>query len=149
MFIFSLFFFIVMLENPAPVLLNFSSPMTYSSKERSSHIAPSPQHHLQTKQNPPEASVHFPITTIICKHWSKFVTCSPSPRDCGGVSHSQRHSSYGFRLLGTKWLSQNFDPLTLGKNERGRGPRCPPIFGHLKRALELFISVRMSPLATL
>ena len=30
---------------------------------------------------------HFPITITICKHWSNFVTCSPSPRDCEGVSH--------------------------------------------------------------
>ena len=82
----------------------------------------------KTKKIPLKTSVHFPITIIICKHWSKFVTCSPSPRDCGGVSHPQRHSCYGFRLCWTKWLSQNFDPLTLGKNERGRGPRCPPIF---------------------
>ena len=134
-----------MLENPAPFSLNFSSPMTYSSKERSSHIAPSPQPHLQTKKKIPlKTSVHFPITITICKHWSKFVTCSPSPRECGGVSHSQRHSYYSFRLCGTKWLSQNFDPLTMGKNERGRGTRCPPIFW----SLELFISVRMSPIAT-
>ena len=138
MFIFSLFFFIVMLENPAPFSLNFSSPMTYSSKERSSHIAPSPQPHPQTKKIPLKTSVHFPITITICKHWSKFVTCSPSPRDCGGVSHSQRHSYYGFRLCGTKWLSQNFDPLTLGKNERGRGPRCPPIFWSLKKGTRTF-----------
>ena len=75
-----------MLENPAPFSLNFSSPMKYSSKERS------------------------------------------SPKDCGGVSHPQRHSYYGFRHCGTKGLSQNFYPLTLGKNERGRGPRYPPIF---------------------
>ena len=127
MFIFS-FFFIVMLENPAPFSLNFSSPMTYSSKERSSHIAPSPQPNPPNQKIPLKTSVHFPITITVCKHWSKFVTCSPSPRDCGGVSHPQRHSYYGFRLCGTKWLSQNFDPLTLGKNERGRGPRCPPIF---------------------
>ena len=129
MFIFSLFFFIVILENPAPFSLNFCSPMTYFSRERSSHIAPSPQPHPQNqKKNPLKTTVHFPITIIICKHWSKFVTCSPSPRDCGGVSHSQRHSYYGFRLCGTKWLSQNFDLLTLEKNEHGRGPRCPPIF---------------------
>ena len=83
-------------------------------------------------------SVHFPITIIICKHWSKFVTCSPSPRDCEGVSHPQRHSYYGFRLYWTKWLSQNFDPLTLGKNERGRGPRCPPIFWSLKTGTRTF-----------
>ena len=146
-----------MLEKPTPFSLNFSSPMTYSSKGGSSHIAPSLQPHPQTKKKL-KTFVHFPITITVCKHWSKFVTCSPSPRNCGGVSHPQRHSSYGFRLCGTKCLSQNFYPLTLGKNERGRGPRCPPIFwslkgalqffGHLKRALELFISVRMSPLAT-
>jgi hypothetical protein len=35
--------------------------------------------------------------------------------------------------------------VTLGKNERGRRPSCPPFLGHLKRALELLISVRMSP----
>ena len=130
MFIFHCFFLIVMLESPAPFSLNFSSPMKYSSMERSFHIAPSPEPHTQTKKIPLKTSVHFPITITVCKHWSKLVTCSPSPRDCGGggVSHSQRHIYYGFRLCGTKWLSQNFDPLTLGKNERGRGPRCPPIF---------------------
>ena len=43
----------------------------------------------------------------------------------------------------SEFASDNF-----GKNERERGPRCPPIFfGHLKRALKLFISVPMSPLA--
>ena len=80
-------FFIVMLENPAPFSLSFSSPMTYSSKERSSHIAPFPQPNPQTKRIPLKTSVHFPITITVCKHWSKFVTCSPSSRDCGGVSH--------------------------------------------------------------
>ena len=40
-----------------------------------------------------------------------------------------------------------FDPVTLGKNEHGRGPIYPPIFRHLKRAVKLLISVRMSPLA--
>ena len=130
MFIFSLFFFIVMLENPAPFSLNFSSPMTYSSKERSSHIGPSPQPPPKPKKSPWKRlyTSQFPITITVCKHWSKFVTCSPSPRDSGEVNHPQRPSYYGFWLCGTKWLSQNFDPLSLGKNERGRGPRCPPIF---------------------
>ena len=44
-----------MLENPAPFSLNFSSPMTYSSKERSSHIAPSPRPH--PKPNNPHENV--------------------------------------------------------------------------------------------
>ena len=43
-----------MLENPAPFSLNFPSPMTYSSKERSSHIAPSHQPHPPNEKNPPE-----------------------------------------------------------------------------------------------
>ena len=113
--LFSLFFFIVILENPAPFSLNFCSPMTYFSKERSSHIAPSPQPHPRNQKKSPENAVHFPVTIVICKHWPKFVTCSPSPRDCGGVIHSQRNSYYGFWPCGTKWLSQNFDPLTLEK----------------------------------
>ena len=106
---------IVILENPEPFSLNFPSPMKCSFKERSSHIAPFPQPHPQTKKIPLKTSVHFQIIITVCKHWSKFVTCSPSSRDCRGVSHPQRHSYYSFLLFGTKWLSQNFDPLTLGK----------------------------------
>ena len=139
-----------MLENPAPLSLNFSSPMKYSSKERSSHIAPSLNPTPKQKKIP--LTVHFPITITVYKHWSKFVTCSPSPRDCEGVSHPRRHNYYDFRLCGTKWLSQSFDPLALGKNECGRGSRCLPIWRasfFWKRTLELFISVRMSPRATL
>ena len=90
------------------------------------------------KKNPLKMSVHFPITIIICKHWSKFVTCSRSPKDCGGVRYSQRHSYYGFWLCRTKWLSQNFDLLILEKNERGRGPRCPPISWSLKKGTRTF-----------
>ena len=33
-----------------------------------------------------------PITITTCKHWSKFVTCSPSHLDFGGVSLPQRHN---------------------------------------------------------
>ena len=83
---------------------------------------------LQPQKIPLKTSVHFPITITVCKHWSKFLTCSPSPRDCGGVSHSQTHSFCGYRLCRKKLLSQNFDPSTLGKNERGGGPRFPPNF---------------------
>ena len=83
-----------MLENPAPFSLNFSSPKTYSTKERSSHIAPSPNPPPKLKKTL-KTSVHFPITIAVCKQWSKFVTCSPSPWDCGGVSHPQRHIYYG------------------------------------------------------
>ena len=37
-------------------------------------------------------SVRFPITITICEHWSKFVTCSSSHGNCGGVSRPQIHS---------------------------------------------------------
>ena len=127
MFIFFIVFFCSNARKFCALFIEFMPSMTYSSKERSSHIAPSPQPHPLNQKSSLETSVHFPITITVCKHWSKFVTCSPSPSDCWGVSHSQRHSYYGFRLCGKKWLSQNFDPLNWGKNERGRGPRCPPI----------------------
>ena len=112
--------------------------------ERFSHVNPSPQR----EKVPLKTSVHFPKAITICKQLSKFVTCNPSPGHYGGVSQPQRHSYYVFRLCWTKWISRNFDSLTLGKNERGRGPRCFPIFWSLKRALELLISVQISPLAT-
>ena len=54
----------------------------------------SPQH----KEVPLKTSLHFPITHAIYKQWSKVVTCSPSPGDCGELS----------RLL-----------VTLGKTELG------------------------------
>ena len=128
-----------MLENPVPFSLNFSSPLTYSSKERSSHIAPLPKPHPQTKKIPLKTSVHFPITITVCKHWSKFVTSSPSPRDYGGVSHPQRHSYYGFRLCGTKWVSQNFDPLTLEKKMSvGGGLGALKFFWSLKKGTRTF-----------
>ena len=43
-----------MLENPAPPLLNFYLPMTYSSKERSPYIAPPPSTPTPNQNNPPE-----------------------------------------------------------------------------------------------
>ena len=117
-----------MLENAAPPSWKSSSSMTNSSMDCFPRITPSSQPLHPAKKIPLKTSVHFPITITICKHWSKFVTCSPSHGDCGGVSRPQRHSYKVFRLCCIKWLSHNFDPTTLGKNERGRGPRCPPIF---------------------
>ena len=136
-----------MLENPAAPSWKFSSLMINSSMEQSSHVTPSPDP-LERGKVPLKLNVHVSITITLCKQWSKFVTCSPSPGDCGGASRPQRHYYSVFRPCLTKWLLQNFDPVTLGKNERGRGPRYLPIFWSLKRALELLISVRMSALAT-
>ena len=143
-------FFIVILENSAPFLLNFCSPMTYFSKDISSHIAPSPQlHPPKPKNNPLKTTVHFPITIIICKHWSKFVTCSPSPRNSGGLSHSQRHSFVWFLTMRNKMAISKFWSVDFGETiSVGGGLGALQFFGHLKRALELFISVRMSPLVT-
>ena len=65
------------------------------------------------------------------------------------VNHYQRHSYCGFRLCRTKRPSKNFDSLTLGKKLAWKEAQVPSnFFGHLIRALELFISVRMIPLAT-
>ena len=128
MFIFSLFFYSNARKSCALFIEFFFPHDIFLTGNILPHSPfPSTPPPPQTK-NPLKTSVHFRITNTICKHWSKFVTCSPYPRDCGGVSHSQRHSYYGFRLCETIWPSKNFDPLTLGKNERGRGPRCPPIF---------------------
>ena len=70
---------------PALPSWKFSSPMTDSSMESSPNISPllgpSPNQKIPLK-----TSVHFPITITICKHWSKFVTCSPSHGDCGSTS---------------------------------------------------------------
>ena len=135
--IFFLFIFWIMLENPALPSWEFSFPMTNYSMQSSPNISPSSQQLPPTKKIPLKTSVHFPITVTVCKHWSKFVTCSPFPRDCGGVSHPQRHYYYCFRLCWTKWLSQNFDPLTGKKMSVGGGLDALQFFGHLKRALEL------------
>ena len=37
-----------------------------------------------------------------------------------------------------RMLSQNFDPVTLEKNVRWRGPRCPPVFPSLKKDIRTF-----------
>ena len=139
MFIFSLFFFIVVLEKSCAFFIEFLFPHDVFLQGKIYPHSPLPSTPPpKTKKIPLKTSLHFPITIIICKHWSKFVTCSPSPRNCGGVSHSQRHSYCGFRLCGTKWLSQNSDTLTLEKNERGRGPRCPSFFWSLKKGTRTF-----------
>ena len=113
------------------------------------HVILSPQLLLpQPKKISLKISVHFPIIITICKHWSKYVTCSPSHGDFGGVSRPQRFSfrcfycaEYNgyFRIL-IRWLWE--------KMSVGRGVGALQFFSHLKRALELLISVSMSPLTT-
>ena len=49
-----------------------------------------------------------------------------------------RHSYYGFPLCGTKWLSQNFDPLTLGKMSVGGGLGALQFFWSPKKGTRTF-----------
>ena len=88
-----------MLENPAPPSLNFSSPMTYSSKERSFHIAPSstPPPSPEIEVIPLKNSVHFPIAIAVCNTGRSF-NLQPQPHGLWGSKSSQRHSYYGLRL---------------------------------------------------
>ena len=137
-----------MLENPALPSGNFSSPITNSSKESSPNISPSSQPALPLNLKiPQKTSVLFQITITICKHWSKFGTCGPSHGDFGGVSRPQKHSYKVFDYV--EWNgSLEFWSGDCGKIiSVGGGLDTFQFFGHLKRALELFISVRMSPLA--
>ena len=118
MFIFSLFFYSNFRKSCA-LFIEFLFPHDIFLQGKilpHSPLPSNPQPHPQNqKKIPLKRSVHFPITIIICIHWSKLVTCSPFPRDCGGVSHSQRHSYDGLWLCAKKWLSRNFDQLTLDK----------------------------------
>ena len=149
MFVFSLFFYSNARKSCA-LFIEFFFPHDIVLQGKILPHSPLPSTPPPNQKIPLKTSVHFPITIIICKHWSKFVTCSPSPRDCGGVSHSQRHSYYGSRLCGTKWLTQNFFSVDFGKKMSvGGGLGALQFFWSAKRALELFTSVRMSFLATL
>ena len=78
-------------KTSCPPSWKFFSPMTNSSMEISPRISPSPRILPPTKKIPLKASVHFPITITICKHWSKFETCSPSHGDSGGARRTQKH----------------------------------------------------------
>ena len=93
------------------------------------------------KQNkiPLKTSVHFPITITICKHWSKFVTCSPSPRDCGGVNHSQIHCYYGFSTMLNKMAISKFWSVDFGKKMSvGGGLDALQFFWSLKKDTRTF-----------
>ena len=68
----------------------------------------------------------------------KFIACSPSPGDCGELCDPQRHS-YNIFLLGwTKWLSQNFVPVTWGKMSVGGGLVAVQFFWSLKNDTKTF-----------
>ena len=127
-----------MLENPAPPSWNFSSPHDKFLQGKILPRSPLPSPPSQQKKFPLKRSVHFQIIITVCKRWSKFVTCSPSPGDCGGVSQPQRHKLLCFSTMLNKMAISKFWSVDFGKNERGRGPRCPPIFWSLKKGTRTF-----------
>ena len=51
---------------------------------------PIPPYFSLSEKIPFKTSVYLPITNTICKQWAKFITCSPSLGDCGGLSRLQR-----------------------------------------------------------
>ena len=138
-FIFSLFF---VLNNIGKSCAPFKE--IFSSRDKFLHdkVLPSNPHpstpSLSNKKIPLKMYVHSLITITICKHCSKVVTCSPSPGDCEGVSRPQRYSYLVIWLCWTKWLSQNFDQLTLRKKWAWGGSRYPPIFWLLKKGTRTF-----------
>ena len=90
--IFSLFFFNNARKSCAPFIEMFFLHDKFLHGKILSHnpslqILPHPKPKIPLK-----TSVNFSITITIWKHWSKFITCSPSHGVCGGVSRPQRHS---------------------------------------------------------
>jgi len=49
-----------------------------------------------TRDVPLKISVYFLIINTIREQWAEFITCSPSPGDCGGLNRPQRHNYYIF-----------------------------------------------------
>ena len=138
-FIFSLFFFYSNARKSHALFIEFLFPHDVFLQEKILPHNPLPSTPTQTKKEIPlKTSVHFSITITVYKHWTKFVTCSPSPRDCWGVSHSKYivnmvfdyAEQNGYLKIWIRWLWK--------KNERGRGPRCPPIFWLLKKGTRTF-----------
>ena len=68
-----------MLENPAPPSFKFSSTLTNSLRERSSHVAPvkSPPQKNKIKQIPLKTSVHFLSVLEFLLLLSRFLTTVP------------------------------------------------------------------------
>ena len=128
-----------MLENPALPSWKFSSPMTNSSMKSSPSISLSSQPPPNQMKTPLKMSVHFPIIITICKHWSKFVTCSPSHGDCGGVSRPKRHSYKDFSTTVNKMAISEFWSGYFGKIiSVGGGLGALRIFLSLKKGTRTF-----------
>ena len=70
-------------------LMKILFPMTNSSMEIS--LPSNPTQPPPSNQKNLKESVYFPKTIAICKHWSKFLICSPSHGDCEVESRPQRH----------------------------------------------------------
>ena len=115
----------------------FSFLMINSSIEISFYVIPTPTHPHPNTKIPLQTQVHFIITIIVCKQYSKFVTCSPSPGTVGGevVPKTQyvRFSTKRNRMANSKFWFGDF-----GENIRVRWPRRPPIFLSLKKGIRTF-----------
>ena len=85
--LFHIYLFIVfVLNNIRKSCAPFMEILSSNDKYLNGKILPRNPLPIQEKKIPLKMYVHFPIAITICKHWSKFVTCSPSPGDCEGVS---------------------------------------------------------------
>ena len=127
-----------MLENLAPPSRDILFPHDKFLHGKNPPEQTPAQPHPNAKKSPWKRPVRFIITITVCKQWSKFGTCSPSPGDCGGLIRPQRHSYYIFRLCWTEWLSQNLIRWLWKKMSVGGGLRCPPIFQSLRKGTRTF-----------
>ena len=131
-----------MLKSPALPSWKLSSPWQITRWKVPQTYPPTYLPLLNPSPNlkiPLKTSVHFPITITVCKHWSKFVTCSPSHGNCGGISGPQRHSYEVFFTTLSKMAISEFWSVYFGKIisvEGGLG--ALQFFWSPKRALELF-----------
>ena len=99
--------------------------------------SPLPSHPNQ--KIPVKTSIHFPIILTVCKHWSRFVTCSPPPPGTVGMQVIPKH----IVIMFFDYVEQNGYLKILihrlwEKNERGMRSRSPPIFWSLKMGTRTF-----------
>ena len=102
------FFFIVVLENLAPFSLNFSSSMTYSSKERSSHIDPSPQPHPQTQIIPLKNVCTLPNNHYCMHTLAKVCNLQPLPQGLWGSKSFPKTQLLWFSTMRNKMAISKF-----------------------------------------
>ena len=60
------------------------------------------------------------------------------PRGLWGIKSSSKTLLLDFSTMLNKMAIPNVDPVTLGKNNHGRGSSFPPIFLSLKKSIRTF-----------